>query len=199
MKLKSGEKLELKMGGHISNKGKVLRETPLINRKIHKNDKARYLEIMDKFGITPKFPRFVAHENYMKLVRDAAREPMNQQVVDVTKIDWDAAAKMSDDWVKSGAYELETKADPRLLNGVRKRLEQGALPESPVIKAGHAESIEEIINTGKKLRASQRKAAKIELDQIQPKGLPVAQRPEAEQKAVGKRANIEIKPKKKRK
>jgi hypothetical protein len=201
IKLDNGDKVELTMGGRIVEKGKkkgsVVREKPLINRKIHQNNRERYLEITEKFGITPKFPRFTEHPNYMKLVRDAAREPMNQNTVDASKIDWDAAMKNVDDWVNSGAYEKETKVDKRLLDGVRKRLEQGALPVSPVIKAGEAKSLPEIIKTGKELRSKQRKTAREQAELITPKQ-PIFKQVEITRKEVGKRSKADATPKRKK-
>jgi hypothetical protein len=146
--LKSGEKVSLTMGGTASKL-----QPPLLNRAVHKNNKARYLEITERFGITPKFPRFVEHRNYMKLVRDAAREPMKQKVVDASKVDWEAAMRIVDEWVKSGAYEKETVADPAMVRLVRDRLAEGDLPKGPVVTAGQAADVPEIIKAGKKLRA----------------------------------------------
>jgi hypothetical protein len=117
----------------------------MIVRDVHHNSRERYLEICDKFGVTPLFARFRDHPNYMKLIRDVAREPMKQQVVDPAKIDWGEAMKIVDEWVESGAYEKETVADPALLKLVKARLEDKDFPISPVIKAGHAKTIEEIL------------------------------------------------------
>jgi hypothetical protein len=145
--LKNGEKVSLTMGGNATKL-----QPPILSRTIHKNNKARYLEITERFGITPKFPRFTEHPNYMKLVRDVARNPMKQKVVDASKTNWEEAMKIVDEWVESGAYEKETVADPALLRLVRDQLEAGDLPVSPVVQAGQAKSVEEIIKAGKKLR-----------------------------------------------
>jgi hypothetical protein len=193
--LKSGEKVSLKMGG---NDTKL--QPPLLNRKVHQNNKARYLEICERFGITPKFPRFAGHRNYMKLVRDVAREPMNQRVVDASKIDWKEAMKIVDEWVESGAYEKETVADPATLKLVREQLKAGELPVSPVVKAGQAQSVEEIIKAGKKLRAKGAEIPEGAFD-IKPVTGPgqksVFEQIKDLQKKQGKKPNITIKPRRK--
>jgi hypothetical protein len=192
--LKSGEEVSLTMGG---TEKKI--QTPLLNRKVHKNNKARYLEITERFGITPKFPRFTEHRNYMKLVRDAARNPSKQKVVDASKINWEAAMRSVDNYVKSGTYDKETKPDKKLLDGVRKRIEQGALPESPVVKAQQAMSTEEIIKAGKELRAKgATPEAAFEIKPMRgPGDKSVFDQIKAIQKEQGKKPEIKIKPRRK--
>jgi hypothetical protein len=188
--LKNGEKVSLTMGGN-----KTKHEPPLLSRRVHNNDKARYLEICEKFGVEPKFPRFIEHPNYMKLVRDVARNPMSQGVVDASKISWDEAMSIVDSWEKSGAYEKETVADPAMLRLVRDRLAKGELPKGPVVEAGQAVDVAEIIKAGKKLRSAGTPKGALEIKPLTGPGQKsVFQQIEELRKAQGKRAKINIKP-----
>lgn len=190
VKLSSGEKVSLTMGGN-----KTKHEPPILSRAIHKGDKARYLEICEKFGIEPKFPRFIEHPNYMKLVRDVARNPMDQKVVDASKTDWSEAMKIVEDWVDSGAYEKETKADEAMVKLVRARLEDKDLPKGPVVAAGQATDVPEIIKAGKKLRSAGTPEGALEIKPPTGPGQPsVFQQIEQLRKEQGKRAKINIKP-----
>lgn len=105
---------------------------PVITREHHKGIRENYLAICEQMGIKPRFERFSKHPNYMKLVRDAARNPAEQQVVDVTKIDWDAANAMVERWKTDEEYSLETTADPGVLRSVKKMLREGMIPLSDI-------------------------------------------------------------------
>jgi hypothetical protein len=192
VKLKNGEEISLTMGG---NKTKL--EPPILSRAIHKNNKARYLEICKRFGIEPKFQRFIEHPNYMKLVRDVARNPSKQKVIDATKIDWAEAMKIVEEWAKSDAYEKETVADPAMLRHVRARLEDKDFPKGPVVAAGQAIDVSEIMKAGKKLRQRGIPEGAFEVKPPTGPGQPsVFQQIEQLRKEQGKRAKIKIKPRK---
>ncbi len=155
--LKDGSKITLEMGEGPKVKGQITAIKPLIDRTLHQNNRERYLEICEKFDIEPKFKRFSGHENYMKLVRDAAREPMDQRPVDAAKIDWEEAMRQNDAWAKSDAYEAETKPNPALLKLVREQVAAGEWPKGPVIEAGLAKSVEELLEAKEKIKAQQKK------------------------------------------
>lgn len=129
-----GRKVTLTMGKKVNEEtGAVTRIKPVITREHHRNSHADYKAICEQMGITPRFKRFFGHKNYMKLVRDVARDPSNQRVVDVSKTDWKAAEKYTQEWVnKRKAGEDEEALDPRALRYVEKRIANDDWPVSDV-------------------------------------------------------------------
>lgn len=130
----------------------ITREQPL-TREHHKNDKAIYLDICKQLRITPRFPQLcghghlaqhtnkgaspthplnqvnIDHPNYMKLVRDVAREPSKQKPVNIRKINWKASENFLFDYLGKGGYDAETQADPIALAYVKDRIKRGAWPK----------------------------------------------------------------------
>jgi hypothetical protein len=68
-------------------KAHVGEKPPTITPAMHKNDKATFLKLCDKFGLKPRFSQFKDHPNYMKLVKDYARTDTPQLPI---KANWDA-------------------------------------------------------------------------------------------------------------
>jgi hypothetical protein len=124
-----GEKVSLTMPKKDSKK-------PVITREHHKGRKDYYLAMAEQMGFEPRFSRFVDHPGYMKMIRDVAREPMDQRPVDVTKINWEAFNEAVERWRTSGDYLNETEPNPGLLRYVRERVKNNEWPESPLVQAG---------------------------------------------------------------
>lgn len=116
-----------------------------ITREHHFNDKNLYLELCRKLDIEPRFSRFVDNPNYMKLVRDVARDPSNQVVVDPRAIDWKAANEVLDRWVKAGGEKADIEADPKLVKYVTERIEKGDWPKGVVTPTGEDVAIEDTL------------------------------------------------------
>jgi hypothetical protein len=130
----------------------ITREQPL-TREHHNNDKATYLDICRQLRITPRFPQLcgmghaaqhinkgaspnhplnqinIDHPNYMKLVRDVAREPSRQKPVNIRKINWRASEQFLFDYLAKGGNEHDTEPDPIALAYVKDRIKRGAWPK----------------------------------------------------------------------
>ena len=125
-----------------------------ITREHHNDDKDQYLALCDNLGIVPRFPQLcgraakwhgsarlehplrninIDHPNYMKLVKDVAVTHTPQRVVDPTKIDWNAAERHAQAWMRAGGSEGEKRIPKGLVQLVHDTM-TGAepLPASPV-------------------------------------------------------------------
>lgn len=116
--LDNGRKVTLEVGGSIT-------------REQHLNSKADYIELCKKLNIEPRFKDYLKEAGYMKLVRDVARDPSHQTVVDPRKINWEAAGRFIDDWMKKGGQEGDVKPNPALLKLIRDRIENNEWPKNP--------------------------------------------------------------------
>jgi hypothetical protein len=124
-----GTKVSLTMPKKASDK-------PVITREHHKGRKDFYLAMAEQMGFEPRFSRFVDHPGYMKMVRDVAREPTQQAVVDVRRINWEAFNEAVERWRTTEEYLTETKPNEGLLRYVRERVNNNEWPESPLVQAG---------------------------------------------------------------
>lgn len=140
----------------------------------HLNDQEFYFAVCRQLGLTPKFgdlditdskgevSRLVEKDEkgnwtaknsqYMKLIRDVARNPETQTVPNPARIDWDAAYKVEQEWIDQGGDKLD--APKALVEYVSNRIEKGLWP-----KKGTAPSPEEIDAANKKIKAAKAKAA----------------------------------------
>lgn len=106
-----------------------------ITREHHGDNAQRYFEICEKLGITPRFQGVklsdgtdvTQHKNYMKLVRDVARNPMKQVVPDATKLDTAAEARMVSAYVDQGGHPKHIEAHPQLLELLKMAIDEGRL------------------------------------------------------------------------
>jgi uncharacterized protein YifE (UPF0438 family) len=106
-----------------------------LTREHHGDDRKRYLSLCAKLGIKPRFydvllsngRSVTKHDNYMKLVRDVARSGSPQQVVDPTKINWEAARPYVERWVKRGGHQRDVAVNPALHGELRRMINLGAL------------------------------------------------------------------------
>ena len=125
-----------------------------LTREHHGDDKETYLDLCDQLGIVPRFPQYcgrthqiadptirqaamamagggVDHDNYMKMVKDVAREPMKHDVVDPSKINWEAASTTVDNYIRAGGYEKDpTVSGPRfdaVVSLMREKIDDGTL------------------------------------------------------------------------
>jgi GGDEF domain-containing protein len=153
---KKGEKITVR----LSNGKKVTVEGLLpITRAHHFNDAKLYLELCEKLGVTPKFANVPSsadpaqllpllkwdgkaktaevNPEYMKLVRDVAREPNNQVVVDPLKIDFTFGGSLIDKWRSAGG-DTAAKGDPALIDRVMQRIEMQDWPKGVVDADGKA-------------------------------------------------------------
>ena len=136
------------------NNGKTVTVTvgEAITREHHGNSKEQYLELCEKLGITPRFAKYVNEPGYMKVVRDVAREPSNQQVVDPSKFNWQAASDIVQKWIDRGGHPADVNADPRLLSLVRKRVAYGDWPRSPLQTKTSSVNTEGVRSTAAKVQ-----------------------------------------------
>lgn len=145
IKLANGDKVTLE--GHAP-----------ITREQHHNSQARYFEICEKAGITPKFANMPTADGkqllpvlvwngrareaqtsagYMKLIRDVAREPGDQEIVDPRRIDWKEANRVINEWTaKGGDGALDLQGDPRVTAQVLERIHKGEWPKGTVSAEG---------------------------------------------------------------
>jgi hypothetical protein len=103
----------------------------------HLDDKNTYLEICTKLGIKPKFydvtlpstgESVTTHPQYMKMVRDVARNPNDQRSVDPSQINWDKAEEVVHDYIEHGGHPAEIEPNPALLQHLINRIESGEWP-----------------------------------------------------------------------
>jgi GGDEF domain-containing protein len=126
-----------------------------INSSIHKSDFSTYIAIINELGLTPKFATLeltdpatgevvkigqptkdgkweilVPPDQYMKLIRDVAREPNKQSVPDPSKINHMEADKILADWIEKGGEEADSTADPKLVKYLLGRIDRNEWPMS---------------------------------------------------------------------
>lgn len=125
----------------------------VINREHHRDDKERYMEICEKLGITPRFgarqvidpvtkkPRteqilvshkgkrvdVTEHPEYMKLVRDVAASPGQHDVIDATKIDWDAMQDAARKYIDRGGHQKDVEANPGMTKLLLQDIKDGRM------------------------------------------------------------------------
>lgn len=141
----------------------------VITREQHNNTREDYLAMAEQMGFTPRFERFSQHPNYMKLVRDVARNPSEQKVIDASKINFEEASKLVDEWIHSERFKDETAVNPGLLKLVRERLASGDLPPAALVESklatkeqlDRAKNLEHLIRIQAKDAKAAAKAAKI--------------------------------------
>jgi hypothetical protein len=144
--------LQLKSGREILvDTGSFTKAPEVLTRYHHNNDMGDYLDLCQQMGIRPRFYPFVSAEafaqycqkrglemprvdpkifkkGYMKLIRDVAREPSNQRIVDPRKLDWEFAHAQTDKWMQEGGDKLE--ADPNVVRYLAQRIEDGDWPKN---------------------------------------------------------------------
>lgn len=159
-----GEKLEIEAGADM-------------HAAFHKSDQARYFAICEDLGVNPKWhglelvdpdtkeiTRLVEkdenghwqalHPEYMKLVRDVARDPNNQRVPNVDSINWEAIESITAKWTEEGGDALE--ADTELVQKVLDRIAKNDWPDKEMPSPERQQEMWE-----KRQRAEAKKAGQI--------------------------------------
>jgi hypothetical protein len=89
----------------------------------HKNDKKTYLNLCERAGVYPRFPDFVDHPNYMKLITDTVKADQKQEIVK-PKFNWTKAEQVIRDWQKAGGYTVEQTADDKIVKSMMESIKQ---------------------------------------------------------------------------
>jgi len=136
-----------------------------ITREHHDSSKAKYLALCERLNVTPRFERFVDHPNYMKLVNDVAK-PNNQQAVDVTQINWDAAGRMLEDWVGRGG-DIK-KAPPALVKYIDGRIADEWYETRKTSEEGNENLAAQVAEYGRQLAIVSKQLRRLQAQYLEP-------------------------------